>query len=615
MTTTHSREHFASATFAEQWRQRVRSLRHLPPIFGILWQAGTRFLIFGFVLRLTAATIPVVLLAVTKVIIDNVAAVAAGRPVSPRFWGWVGLEVAVAATGSLLGRWNWYVDTVLADRFSRNLSVRIMEHASTLDLAQYEDAAFYDKLERARLQATDRVPMIAALGMVIQQTITAISFCVGILWYSPLLLLLLTVCLLPAFAGESHFAFLGYSLAMSQTPTRRKIDYLRVLGASKESAKELKLFSLSGFFTNQFRELSDSLFEQNRILWKRRMLVGAALSLVTIAGYYGAYIFVVYQAVHGAISVGTLTFLSGSIAGASYSLQGIFSTFSNIADQTLFLTDLSEFFEVKPALKVSARPVPAPETIRDGFRFEHVGFHYPGSNRPILEDFNLHLAPGDRVALVGENGQGKTTIIKLLTRLYDPTSGRILLDGVDLRDYDSEGLFHVFSVLFQDFMQYDMEAEANIAVGRIGLSGLGKERLIRSAAERSGALPVIERLPQKMNQMLGRRFEGGVDLSGGEWQKIALARAYLREAQVYILDEPTAALDARAEFEVFERFAELTRGKMAVLISHRFSTVKMVDRILVLRDGRIVEQGNHEQLMALGGLYASLFELQAASYR
>ena len=607
-----------ATTFRGQWKERVRALSHLPTIFKIIWEAGAMFLVFGFLLRLVAATMPVALLGVTKVIIDNVAAAHAARPVSPAFWWYVGLEVALAAISALLGRWNWYVDTVLADRFSRNLSVRIMNHASRLDLAQYEDAAFYDKLERARLQATDRVPMIAALGQIIQQAVTAISFCVGIFWYSPLLLIVLTLCLIPAFAGESHYAFLGYSLASRQTSVRRKVDYLRILGASKESAKELKLFSLSDFFTSQFRELSDHLFEQNRSLWRRRVVTGAALSLVTTAGYYSAYIYVVYRAIHGDISVGTLTFLSGSIAGASSSLQGIFSTFSNIADQTLFLSDLTKFFEVKPVLKIAERPRRAPLVIRDGFRFEQVTFRYPGSERPVLQDFDFHIAPGERVALVGENGQGKTTIIKLLTRLYDPTYGRILLDGVDLKEYDPESLFSVFSVLFQDFMRYDMEAEGNIAVGHISLANdenANREALLHSAADRSGASAVIERLPLKMKQMLGRRFEGGIDLSGGEWQKIALARAYLREAQIYVLDEPTAALDARSEFEVFERFAELTKGKMAVLISHRFSTVKMVDRIMVLKDGRIVEQGNHEELLALDGLYASLFELQAASYR
>ncbi len=525
------------------------------------------------------------------------------------------MEILLALISAILVRANRYVDAILADRFSHNLSIRVMEHAAHLDLAQYEDASFHDQLERARMQATDRAPLIAALGLAVQQAVTAASLCVGILWFSPWLLAVLTLCLLPALAGESHFAFLGYSLANRQTPDRRRLDYLRFLGASKESAKELKLFSLAAYLSHEFRELSERLFTENRNLWRRGLAAGIALSLFTTAGYYGAWIFVVWRAVHGAISVGTLTFLSGSIAGATSSLQGLFSTFSGIADQSLFLIDVADFFELRPVLRVKENAIAVPRPIRQGFRFENVTFRYPGGDRAILENLNLNLAPGERLALVGENGEGKTTIVKLLTRLYDPTSGRILLDGVDLREYDPQSLFGEFSVLFQDFMHYDMDAEGNIAVARTDLVGSRRESLTARAARNSGAGEVIDRLPDGMNQMLGRRFEGGVDLSGGEWQKIALARAWIRDAQIFVLDEPTAALDARAELEVFERFSALTEGKMAVLISHRFSTVKMADRIVVLKGGRIAEQGNHDELIGRDGLYASLFELQAASYR
>jgi ATP-binding cassette subfamily B protein len=555
------------------------------------------------------------MLAISKIIIDSVAARATGRSLDPHFWWWMALEVVLAASGAIMGRAIWYTDTELAELFSHNLSVRIMEHASSLDIAQYEDAAFHDILERARHQATDRAPLISTMGMLIQHVLTGATFALGIAFYSPALLLVLILGLMPALIGESHFAFLGYSLAIRQTETRRRLDYLRVLGSSKETAKELKLYSLGGYFTDHFRTLSRRLFNQNRALWRKRLMFGALLSGIGIAGYYGAYVYVVYTAVMGFITVGSLAMLTGSIAGANGSLQSIFSTFSNIADQTLFLKDLDRFFQVKPALTVSSRALPAPNPITDGFRFEDVTFIYPGTDRPVLENFNLHLGPGDRIALVGENGQGKTTIIKLMTRLYDPTYGRILLDGIDLREYDPQSLAQQFSVLFQDFVRYDMPASENIGIGRLDLTGPQRWPLIQHAATRSGAEDVIARLPNGMNQMLGRRFEGGVDLSGGEWQKVALARAYLRDAQVYILDEPTAALDAKAEFEVFEHFARLTEGRMAVMISHRFSTVKMVDRILVIKDGHVAEQGSHDELMARDGIYASLFEMQAASYR
>jgi len=317
--------------------------------------------------------------------------------------------------------------------------------------------------------------------------------------------------------------------------------------------------------------------------------------------------------VTGDLSWGSLQFIAGSIAGASANIQSIFATFSNIADQSLFLTDLVEFFRVKPTLSKVAHAIPAPRPIRDGFVFEDVSFQYPGNPRPVLDRLDFRISRGERVALVGENGQGKTTLVKLITRLYDPTHGRVLLDGVDLREYDIEDLHREIGVIFQDFVRYEMSARENIAVG--SLHAAPDDWRIRKAAGRSLAHDVISRLPQGYDQLLGRRFEGGVDLSGGEWQKIALARAYLRDAQLLILDEPTAALDARAELEVFERFAELTAGKMALLISHRFSTVRMADRIVVLSDGHIKEDGHHESLVAHGGRYARMFELQAANYR
>jgi ATP-binding cassette subfamily B protein len=482
-----------------------------------------------------------------------------------------------------------------------------------LDLASYEDPGFADKLERARAQATDRTSMIQAAGSLLQQLVMAISFSATLFFFSPLLLFILVLCVVPAFLGESHFAFQGYSLNFRQTPTRRQIDYLRTLGASKESAKELKLFGLARFLSDRYARLSRELYLQNWELATRRLGIGAFLSLVTSAGYYGAYAYVVYRTVMGELSVGSLTFLTGAIAGTSNNIQTIFSTFSNIADQALFLTDLTDFFNVKPRVHSKQNALPAPRPIKEGFVFDRVSFSYPGNDRLVLDNLSFQLRQGERVALIGENGQGKTTIVKLLTRLYEPTSGRILLDGVDLREYSIEDLCSITGVIFQDFMRYDMAARDNIATGRIDhIYDLDK---IAEAAQKSLAHEPISRLPKGYEQMLGRRFEGGIDLSGGEWQKIALARAYLRDAQLLVLDEPTASLDARSEYEVFQRFAELTEGKMAILISHRFSSVRMVDRILVLEEGRIAEEGSHEHLVALGGRYSDMFELQASGYR
>jgi ATP-binding cassette, subfamily B, bacterial len=599
-------------TFWAGWRERVRALRNVPPLLAIVWQSGRAVVAGNVCLRLLTALIPICMLAVTKQILDAIQGRFSGQPLPPHFWLLVGGEFALAAGGAVLGRAIGFLDALLADRFTRHVSILVMQHASRLDLQSYEDPAFYDRLERARVQATDRIAMIHAMGAVLQQFVVTVSLSLTVFWFSPWLLLLLVAAVVPAFLGESHFAFEGYSLNIRQTPMRRQLDYLRVLGASKESAKELKLFGLSPFFTGEYTQLSNAIYDQNVLLARKRLWVGSALSLLSTAGYYSAYTYVIYRTVIGDLSWGSLQLLAGAIAGASSNLQSIFATFSSIADQSLFLTDLVEFLRVRPSVESRPGALPAPRPIRDGFEFRNVSFWYPGTTRHVLDTLDLRIEPGERVALVGENGQGKTTIVKLLTRLYDPSEGQILLDGIDLRDYDIEELHRQIGVIFQDFVRYEMTARQNIAVGRIDGDVNGN---VEHAARKSMADPVIQRLPAGYEQLLGRRFEGGVDLSGGEWQKIALARAYLRDAQLLVLDEPTAALDARSEYEVFQRFSELTQGKMALLISHRFSTVKMADRIIVLADGRIAEQGSHSSLLARGGQYAQLFELQAASYR
>jgi ATP-binding cassette subfamily B protein len=598
--------------FHRAWGTRLQSLKNIPPVLKIIWDSSPAVVTWGLTLRAIVALSPLALLAVGRLIIKAVDT-PPGTPLRPNFWWLVGLEFGLACLASILNRGVDYCDTLLADKFIRHISVRIMYHASRLDLASYEDPLFHDKLERARVQATDRLGMVQQLGRLVQQVITTVSLAASILFFSPWLLVVLIGCVIPAFLGESHFAFLGYAQAFRQTPVKRQIDYLRFLGASKDSAKELKLFGLSKYLTDRFQKLSDDIFVQNVSLAKRRLLASSLLSLLTTVGYYGAYAYVILETVRGEMTVATLVFLTGAIAGASANLQMIFSTFSSIADQSLFLTDLLQFFAVRPTVFSKPNAIKTPRPIKEGIEFRHVTFSYPGSDRPILRTLNLFLKPDERIALIGENGEGKTTIVKLLTRLYDPTAGQILLDGVDLREYDLDDYASNIAVIFQDFMRYDMTAWENIAVGQIG----ARENLekVELAARKSLAEGVIQKLPKGYDQMLGRRFETGVDLSGGEWQKVALARAYLRDAQILVLDEPTAALDARSEHEVFERFAELTKGKMALLISHRFSTVKMADRIIVLEKGVISEQGRHEQLMAHGGRYAEMFELQASSYR
>jgi ATP-binding cassette, subfamily B, bacterial len=596
------------------WSDRVKALHNLPPVLRLVWDAAPKVVTGGLVLRVASALIPVAILAVSKYIIDIVvAAVKHPGPISPLVWWLLGAEFFLAAANTVLGRAIDYTDARLADEFTREVSLRVMNHATKLDLAHFEDPSFHDILERARQQATDRIGMLNSLGRLFLQTITLISLSIGVVVYSPVLFLILVLCVVPAFAGESHFAFLGYSLAREITPTRRELDYLRILGTSKESAKEVKVFALGRHLHDRYAELTGHIIQKNIALTRRRLFWGSLLAIFSSVGYYGSYAYLVWQALLGAISVGTLTFLAGAIAGAANQLQSVFSLFSHISDQALFLTDLVEFLNVAPAIQSKPHAIAVPRPIRAGFEFRDVCFKYPGTDRMVLRNLNLSIVRGEHVALVGENGQGKTTLVKLLARLYDPTSGAILLDGVDLREYDLESLHREIGIIFQDFIRYDMPARLNIGVGRI--SELHNDENLWSAARKSRADRLLARFSDGLDQMLGRRFEKGVDLSGGEWQKFALARAYLRDAQVLILDEPTAALDAVAEAEVFSRFADLAKEKMALLISHRFSTVRKSDRIVVIEDGRIREQGTHDELVGNGGQYAKLFQLQAANYR
>ena len=595
------------------WADRIRALRNVPPVLHFVWESGPSVVSWNIAIRITVAFLPVGIGIIGRFIIDGINRLHQQQSLPPHFWWLVGTEMALAVLTGVLSRAVDYFDNLLADRYTHHVSVEVMRKAASLDVTVYEDPIFYDRLERARVQATDRLAMIQQMGRLIQQSVTAIAFSAVLVRYSPFLLLLLIAGILPAFLGESHFAFLTYAKNFRQTPARRQMDYLRQVGGSKEAAKELKLFNLSGYLTDRFTELSLKIFEENVALNKRRLFWGGLLAITGQLGYYGAYGYSIYQTIQGRYSIGDLTLITTAIMQAMANIQQAFSTASGVADQALFLTDLLAFFEMKPTVANKENGLPIPSPIRLGFEFRNVSFVYPGTDRRVLSNFNFTLRPGERVALIGENGQGKTTVVKLITRLYDPSEGQILLDGIDLREYDLADLHGEIGVIFQDFMRYEMTARENIAVGRIEVPHTHME--IEHAAEKSLAAGVIARLHGGYDQMLGRRFETGVYLSGGEWQKLALARAYLRDAQLLILDEPTAALDAKSELQVFERFAELTQGKMALLISHRFSTVRMADRIVVLEGGILVEEGNHSQLMALGERYAAMFEMQAASYR
>lgn len=598
------------------FKKRFAALSNLPQFFKLVWQSSPWKTSLSFMLRLVRSAMPVALLYVGKLIVDQVVLLnqnASNQSGHHYLWQLVGAEFGLALLTDALNRLINLLDSLLGDQFSNHTSIRIMRHAATLDLDQFEDSVFYDKLERARQQTVGRTVLLSQVMGQVQDMISMGFLVAGLIAFNPWLILLLLVAILPAFLGESHFNNQNYALSRSQTPERRELDYLRYLGASDETAKEIKLFNLAGFVINRFKTLSDKFYTDNSKLAIRRSAWGTFFSVLGSAGYYAAYVFIIIKTVNGQQSVGDLTFLAGSFRQLRTLMEGILTRFAAVSQGAIYLVDFLEFFEIKPKIAVPENPLPFPNPIKQGFTFENVGFQYHNSEIWANRHLNFTLHPGEKLALVGENGAGKTTLVKLLVRLYDPTEGRILLDGIDLRNYKIEDLRFNIGVIFQDYLRYQMTLSQNIAVGNI--AEINNSSLIKKAAHESLADALAEKLPGQYNQWLGRRFNDGVELSGGEWQKVALARAYMKDAQLLILDEPTAALDARAEYEVFQRFAELTKGKSAVLISHRFSTARLADRILVLEKGQVLEIGPHQELLAKQGKYAELFRLQAMGYQ
>ncbi|HWD90062.1 MAG TPA: ABC transporter ATP-binding protein [Mucilaginibacter sp.] len=596
-------------------KDRLRALRNLPGFFRLVWQSSPRMMLINVILRFLKASLPFLLLYIGKLIIDQVVHLRAddGSFSKDFLWKLVAIEFALAILSDGLGRAITLMDSLLGDLFSNHTSVKIMEHAAKLDLDQFEDAVFYDKLERARQQTLGRTILLSQVMGQVQDIITMCFLAAGLMAFNPWLIVLLIIAILPAFIGESYFNDQTYALTRSQTPQRRELDYLRYIGASDETAKEIKMFSLSGFIIERFKLLSDKFYADNKKIAVKRSVWGTFFALLGSIGYYAAYVFIIARTVSGALTIGQLTFLAGSFRQLRTLLEGVLGRFTTVSQGAIFLSDFFEFFDIQPNIHNSQRPRPFPNPIQLGFTFENVGFQYLNSDRWANRHLNFTLRPAEKLALVGENGAGKSTLVKLLARLYDPTEGRILLDGHDLKEYDLTELREHIGIIFQDFLRYQMTFSQNIAAGNI--TEKENEELIKAAAGQSLADELAKRLPGGYDQMLGKRFAEGVELSGGEWQKVAIARAYMRDAQLLILDEPTSALDARAEYQVFERFTELTRGKMAVLISHRFSTVRMADRIVVLDQGEIVEIGSHEELLAKGGRYAELFQLQAMGYQ
>jgi ATP-binding cassette subfamily B protein len=610
---------------APSFRERLNNLRHLGRLLAQIWRTS-RFLTSASIgLRLVAAFQPLAMLYVGKLIIDEVVRLTGITPSGGDFGAWwksgvlstvallLAIEFGLVLVSDVLSRATGLVDSILAELHSNTVSVELMAHAARLDLMHFESAEYQDRLERARRQAAGRNALLSQVFGQAQDIITVITLAAGLFAYAPWLVLLLPLSFVPSIWGETRFNTLAYYLSRWRTPERRELEYIRHIGASAETAKEIKLFGLGGFLVARFRTLANQIFVENRRIAIQRASWGGLFAAIATITYYGAYGFIVWRTITGVFSIGDLAFLSGSFLRLNGLFQRILLGFTQIAGQSLYLDDLFSFFEIEPTILSPGEPKPFPAPIQQGIVFDNVGFRYPESDAWAIRHLSFTLAASETLALVGENGAGKTTIVKLLTRLYDPDEGRITVDGIDLRDFAVADIHTHIGVIFQDFIRYSLTARENIGVGRI--EAQHEQGRIESAAENSLADQVIAKLPQGYDQQLGRLFKKGRDLSGGEWQKVAIARAYMRDAELIILDEPTAALDAQAEADVFARFKGLAAGKTAVIISHRFSTVRMADRILVLEDGGILEAGTHEELLARAGRYAELFELQAAGYR
>jgi len=612
------------------WRQKFAALRSVRQFLHMAWNTHRGYASATVLLRLLRAVVPIATLWVGKLIIDAVVAARMGRPNLSRLWLLLGVELAIVSAGEAFDKASAVVESLFGDLCSNHINERLIAHAGSLDLHQFEDPAFYDRLERAQRQTTGRIGLLAQVLSLGQDAVTLISLASAIFFYSPWLVALLVLAILPGFFSELHFSTLEYSLLYRMTPERRQLDYLRYLSASDKTAKEVQVFGLSNWLLGRYSRLAARLHEANSHLALRKGMAAILLAWLGLVGYYAGYVLILWRAFYGIITIGSLTFLAASFLRCRAATERLLLSISNVYEQGLYVRDLFEFFELQPTIgsREGSRLVAQP--LKQGLTFEDVGFQYPDNSSWAVRHVNLNIAPGEKIAIVGENGAGKTTLAKLLARLYDPTEGRILLDGIDLREYQLASLRSAVGVIFQDFVHYDLRLDENIGVGEIsqvqeyldqlleqpdGNANSATDPAIADAAGKSQAASLATSFPLGYRQMLGRRFQNGFELSGGEWQKIALARAYIRKSQIIILDEPTAALDARAEYEVFQRFAELLAGQMAFLISHRFSTVRMADRIVVLRQGAIVEQGTHDQLLALNGLYAELFQLQAEGYR
>ena len=595
--------------------QNFIALKYLPRFFRSVYKSSPKMFSLNVILRLIKSIFPVVLLWVGKEIIDEVIAIVNTGESQElnKLYLLIAIEFGIAIFSDVFNRLIGTTDTLMGSLYSNDSSVELIQKTARVDLQYLEDSEFYDKLERARRQTVGRVNLMSNSLAQAQDFITIVSLISALIYFYPILVILLVISIIPTLLNELKFSSSNYKLTSRMAPERRQLDYMRVIGASDVTAKEVKLFGLADFISRTFSTTANKYYQSIKKLTIKRSVWGAIFNIIGVIAYYGAFVFIVLKAVVSLVTIGELTFLAGSFNKLRNQLQVMFTRFSNITESALYLHDYFEFIDMEFNDQSDFLQLPVPAEIVTGIKFQNVTFSYPNGHIPVFNGLSFDLRKGEKLALVGENGSGKTTLIKLLLRLYEPTSGCILLDGVDIRHYEKEEYQKLFGAIFQDFVKYYLTTRINIAVGNI--ENVGNDKKIEEAAELSLANEVVKDLLNGYDQELGKRFKKGAELSGGQWQKIALARAYMSEAPIIILDEPTSALDARAEYEVFQRFIGLTKGRTSIIISHRFSTVRMADRILVLNNGEVLELGTHEELMENGNLYSELFELQAEGYQ
>lgn len=595
--------------------QNFIALKYLPRFFRSVYKSSPKMFSLNVILRLIKSIFPVVLLWVGKEIIDEVIAIVNTGESQElnKLYLLIAIEFGIAIFSDVFNRLIGATDTLMGSLYSNDSSVELIQKTARVDLQYLEDSEFYDKLERARRQTVGRVNLMSNSLAQAQDFITIVSLISALIYFYPILIFLLVISIIPTLLNELKFSSSNYKLTSRMAPERRQLDYMRVIGASDVTAKEVKLFGLADFISRTFSTTANKYYQSVKKLTIKRSIWGAIFNIIGVIAYYGAFVFIVLKAVVSLVTIGELTFLAGSFNKLRNQLQVMFTRFSNITESAMYLHDYFEFIDMEFIDQSNFQQLPVPAEIVTGIKFQNVTFSYPNGHIPVFNGLSFDLRKGEKLALVGENGSGKTTLIKLLLRLYEPTSGCILLDGVDIRHYEKEEYQKLFGAIFQDFVKYYLTTRINIAVGNI--ENVGNDKKIEEAAELSLADEVVKDLLNGYDQELGKRFKKGAELSGGQWQKIALARAYMSEAPIIILDEPTSALDARAEYEVFQRFIGLTKGRTSIIISHRFSTVRMADRILVLNNGEVLELGTHEELMENGNLYSELFELQAEGYQ